>query len=123
MTVRIRSALAVLTVVVAAARPAPAAAQDRVDAYVGRTITGIELQIEGKPETSAPLLALVDIKPGEHLSIEGWRRVAARFMQLPRFQNVTVLVDDQPAGVRLVFDLEPSHPIYKLEFPGEPGLS
>jgi outer membrane protein assembly factor BamA len=123
MTVRIRTALAILTVVIAAARPAPAAAQDRVDAYIGRTIAGIELRIEGKPETSAPLLALVDIKPGERLSIEGWRRVAARFMQLPRFQNVTVSVEDQPSGVRLIFDLEPSHPIDKLEFPGEPGLA
>jgi len=123
MTVRMRAALAVLTVVIAAAKPAPAAAQDRVDTYAGRTITSIALQIEGKPETSAPLLALVDIKPGERLSIESWRRVAARFMQLPRFQNVKVLVEDQPSGVRLVFDLEPSHPIYRLDFPGEPGLS
>lgn len=123
MTGRMRAALAVLTVVIAAARPAPAFAQDRVDAYVGRTIAGIELRIEGKPEASAPLLALVDIKPGERVSIEGMRRVAARFMQLPRFQNVTVLVEEQPSGVRLVFDLEPSHPIDKLEFPGEPGLS
>lgn len=123
MTVRIRAALAVLIFVIAAARPAPAAAQDRVDAYVGRTIAAIELRIEGKPETSAPLLALVDIKPGERLSIEAWRRVQARFMQLPRFQNVTVLVEDPPSGLRLVFDLQPSHPIDKLDFPGEPGLS
>ena len=65
----------------------------------------------------------MDIKPGERLTIEGWRRVAARFMQLPRFQNVTVFVEEQPSGVRLVFNLEPSHPIYKLDFPGEPGLS
>ncbi len=123
MTVRIRSAIVVLTVVIAAARPAPATAQDRVDAYIGRTITGIELRIEGKPETSAPLLALVDIKPGERLSIEGWRRVTARFMRLPRFQNVIVSAEDQPSGVRLVFDLVPSHPIDKLDFPGETGLS
>jgi outer membrane protein assembly factor BamA len=123
MTVRIRAALALLTVLIAAAQPAPAAAQDRVDAYAGRTIASIALQIEGKPETSAPLLALVDIKPGERLSVESWRRVAARFMQLPRFQNVTVLAEDQPSGVRLVFELEPSHPIDKLEFPGETGLS
>ena len=78
MTVRIRAALALLTVLIAAAQPAPAAAQDRVDAYAGRTIASIALQIEGKPETSAPLLALVDIKPGERLSVESWRRVAAR---------------------------------------------
>ena len=108
---------------IAAAWPAPAAAQDRVDTYVGRPIAAVELRIEGTPETSAPLLALIDIKPGERLSIEGWRRVAARFMRLPRFQNVTVFVEDQPSGVRLVFDLEPSHPIDRLDFPGEPGLS
>ena len=123
MTGGIRAALAVLTILVAAAHAAPAAAQDRVDTYAGRTIASIGLQIEGKPETSAALLALIDIKPGERLSIESWRRVAGRFMQLPRFQNVKVLVEDAPAGVRLVFDLEPSHPIYKLEFPGETGLS
>ena len=123
MTVRLRAALAALIVVAITAKPAPAAAQDRVDTYVGRTIASITLQIEGKPETSAPLLALVDIKPGERLSIESWRRVAGRFMQLPRFQNVTVFVEDAPGGVRLVFDLEPSHPITKLEFPGENGLS
>jgi outer membrane protein assembly factor BamA len=123
MTVCIRAALTVLTVVIAAAWPAPAAAQDRIETYAGRPIASIGLQIEGRPETSAALLALIDIKPGERLSIESWRRVAARFMQLPRFQNVTVLVEDQPSGVRLVFNLEPSHPIDKLEFPGETGLS
>jgi hypothetical protein len=44
-------------------------------------------------------------------------------MQLPRFQNVTVFVEDsrpgRPAGVRSGAE----HPITKLEFPGEHGLS
>ena len=121
MTAALRAALAGLILVIAAARPA--AAQDPMEAYIGRPIASVELQIEKRPETSAPLLALVDIKPGDRLTVDSLRRAAARLLQLPRFQDVRVLADEQPSGIRLVFDLVPSHPIYKVEFHGEPGVA
>jgi outer membrane protein assembly factor BamA len=102
--------------------PVPARAQDRqdpLDRLFGQPISAVELQIEGRPDTSAPLLALVDIKPGERFTIEAYRRVADRFNQVPRFQTVRVLADERPTGLVLIFDLEPRHPIDRMEFPGE----
>lgn len=121
MNPAIRAVVASLILVLLPARPA--AAQDRVDAFAGRTISSVELQIEDRPETSPPLLALIDIKPGDRLTVEGWRRVAARFLQMDRFQNVTVLAEERGAGIALIFNLEPSHPIDRVEFRGEPGVA
>src|SRR5262245_26323191 len=101
----------------------PALAQDTLDRLLGQPIAAVEVQVEGRPETAPPLLALVDIKPGEKFTIETYRRVADRFGQVPRFENVRVLADERPAGLVLIFDLEPRHPVDKLEFPGtETGL-
>ena len=54
----------------------PARAQESFDRLLGLPLTAIELRVEGRPETSPPLLALIDIKPGDRLSPEAWRRVA-----------------------------------------------
>jgi outer membrane protein assembly factor BamA len=115
------SALAVAVVVTtsAAARAQDPPAQDPLDRLLGQTISAVELQVEGRPDTSAPLLALVDIKPGEPFAIETYRRVADRFNQVPRFQSVRVLAAERPTGLVLIFDLEPRHPVDRLEFPGE----
>ncbi len=105
--------------VILTATGAPAQAQDLLDRLIGQPIAGVEVQIEGRAETAAPLLALVDIKPGERFTIETYRRVADRFNQVPRFETVRVKVDERPAGLILIFDLEPHHAIDRLEFPGE----
>ena len=120
MTAGIRATLAV--VMFAWLTPRPAAAQGQLEAYVGRPIVSVELRIEHRPETSPPLLALIDIKPGDRLTMESWRRVAGRFLQLPRFQNVTVFAEERESGIALIFDLEPSHPIVRMDFRGEPGV-
>ena len=99
--------------------PATARAQDAIDLLLGQVIAAVELQVEGQPETSAPLLALIDIKPGEKFTIAAYRRVADRFNQVPRFENVRVLASERPAGLVLIFDLEPRHPVDKIEFPGD----
>jgi outer membrane protein insertion porin family len=113
---RISGVLAVLFSCLAAS---PALAQDAIDLLLGQVITAVELQVEGQPETSAPLLALIDIKPGERFTIAAYRRVADRFNQVPRFENVRVLAAERPAGLVLIFDLEPRHPVDRMEFPGE----
>src|SRR6185503_13328578 len=103
---------------------AQAQPQDTLDRLLGQPISAVEVQVEGKPDTSAPLLALVDIKPGERFTIATYRRVADRFSQVPRFENVRVMAAERPAGLVLIFDLEPRHAIDRLEFPGEnTGLS
>ncbi len=98
------------------------AGQDPYDRVIGRPIVRVELQIEGRPDTTPAFLNLIDIHPGDRLSIEAWRRVTERFDQVPRFEGVSVKVVEQPDGVVLIFDLVPRHPIDALDFEGETGL-
>ena len=102
----------------------PARAQDALDRYVGRRVTAVELQIEGRPETSPTLLALVDvdIKAGDVLTVDAMKRVGGRLSQVPRVESVRVLVDDRPSGLVLIFSLEPTHPIDRLEISGDSGV-
>jgi len=113
------SALAVAVIIATSAPVLAQDPQDPVDRLLGQPISAVELQVEGRPDTSAPLLALVDIKPGETFTIEAYRRVADRFNQVPRFQTVTVLAAERPTGLVIIFNLEPRHPVDRLEFPGE----
>lgn len=98
---------------------APASAQDPLDRLLGQPIAAVELQVEGRAETSVPLLALIDIRPGDPFTIESYRRVTDRFNQVPRFETVRVLADERPTGLVIIFDLEPRHPIDRVEFPGD----
>lgn len=115
-------ALTVVALSILAAAPRTAGAQDMLDRLLGQPIAAVEVQIEGRTEASAPLLALVDIKPGELFTVETYRRVADRFTQVPRFENVRVLADERPSGLVLIFDLEPRHPVDRMEFTGDTGI-
>jgi len=101
---------------------APAWAQDAIDRFLDRPITAVRLQIEGRPESSSALMALVDVQVGDRLSVEGLRRVVDRISRVPRFENVRVLAGDFEDGVAVTFDLEPRHAIDRVEFEGETGL-
>jgi outer membrane protein assembly factor BamA len=92
----------------------PAQAQDSMDRFLGLPLAGVVLRVESRPETSAPLLALIDIKPGDRLSPEAFRRVAQRFDQVPRFEGVKVEVEEGPEGLVLVFNASPKHPVDTL---------
>jgi len=104
--------------------PRPAAAQALQDPtrWIGTPIVAVEIRVEGRPETSPGLAKLVDIQPGERLAPEAWRRVVQRLDQVPRFEGVSVLVEDRTGGVALIFDLEPRHPIDSLRFEGDTGV-
>ena len=120
---RVAALVTACTAVMWLAAPAPARAQDALDRLLGQPISSVELQVEGRPETAAPLLALIDIKPGDRFSVENYRRVTSRFNQVPRFESIQVLADERPAGLVLIFNLEPRHPVDRLEFRGETGLT
>ena len=101
----------------------PAAAQDVFDRFMGRPVAAVEVQVEGRTESSDALLSLVDsIKPGDRLTFEAMRRVVDRLSQVPRFESVSVLADERPSGLVLIFALEPAHPIDRLEVAGETGI-
>ena len=52
--------------------------------WLGTPIVAVEIRVEGKPDTSPGLAALVDIQPGELLSPDSWRRVVQKLDQIPR---------------------------------------
>lgn len=101
----------------------PARAQEPIDRLIGRPIAAVELRIEGQLDTTPALLALIDIRPGERLAPEVWRRVAERFDRVPRFEGLSVRVDERPGGLVLIFDLVPTHLVDALQFVGATGLS
>lgn len=92
-------------------------------ARLGVTIVAVEVRIEGKPDNSPALAALVDIQPGTPLTPDAWRRVVQKFDQIPQFENVSVQIEDRPGGVALIFDLEPRHPIDSMRFEGNTGVA
>jgi len=101
---------------------APARAQDPIERLLGRPVVGVELRVEGRPETAPALLALIDIHPGDPLSPQAWRRVSQRFEQVPRFEGISVQVEERPGGVLLIFDLRPKHPVDAFDFSGTTGV-
>ena len=117
-----QSALALVFVLFAAST---ARAQDPLDRLLGQPLVAVELRVEGKPETAPTLLQLIDIKPGDRLNAEAWRRVAQKFDSVPRFDGVSVKLDERPEGLVLIFDAIPKHPVDSLVvMPSEsPGLA
>lgn len=106
------------------ALPRPASAQALQDPtrWIGTPIVAVEIRVEGRPETSPGLATLVDVQPGERLAPEVWRRVVQRLDQIPRYESVSVLIEERTGGVALIFDLEPRHPIGSLRFEGDTGI-
>lgn len=100
----------------------PAYAQDPLDRVIGLPVVAVTVQVEGRSESAAALLALIDLKIGDPLTLEGLRRVEGRLSRVPRFERVAVLAVVQPGGVEVIFDLTPRHPVDRLEFAGDLGV-
>ena len=96
---------------------------DAVAPYIGRPIVAVEVRIEGRLDTSPPLLAMIDIRPGDPLTPEAYRRVTARLDQVPRFEDVRVSLDPRGDSVALIFDLTPRHPIADVTLSETPDVS
>ncbi|MGE5837123.1 MAG: POTRA domain-containing protein [Acidobacteriota bacterium] len=107
---------------IAAATPAPARAQAKIEEYLGRPVTTVRVQIEERTDTSEQLRALVDVKTGQPLTLEDIKGTVTHFMSLGRFEDVRVLANPAPDGVEITFRLIPVHPIEAVQFTGETGL-
>jgi outer membrane protein assembly factor BamA len=117
----VRTALAAV-LGVAAVAPAPAYAQAKIEQYLGRPVTAVRLQIENRPEASDQLRALIDVRPGQPLTLDDIRSTVAHFVNLSRFEDVRVLAAEVEGGVEITFRLVPVHPIEAVQFTGDPGL-
>ena len=118
---------AVLVVVMLSMRVPAAGAQtpDAVDRFVGKTVASVRLEGEqGRPETSPLLVSLVEIKAGEPLRVESLRSSVGHLYTVGRLEDASVELSETPdGGVNVLFKIVPVHPIDKVEFTGETGLS
>ena len=106
----------------AAITPAPAHAQATIEQYLGRPVVSVGLQIEDRPEASEQLRALIDVRPGQPLTLDDIRATVAHFVTLARFEDVRVLAAEVEGGVEVTFRLVPVHPIEAVQFTGDTGL-
>ena len=99
---------------------APAAAQSP---QAAPAVTEIRVEQEGMVVTDPTLLDLIDARVGQPLSLAAVRESITHLTSLNRFDDVEVFQDAVPGGVRLRFVLYPLHPVDRIEFRGNLGLS
>jgi outer membrane protein insertion porin family len=100
-----------------------AQAGDPVARFVGRNITAVHLDVEGRRTDAPELLALLDVRPGQPLDLAALRASLLQLFTAGRFEDISARAVESGAGVELVFDLVPRHVIDRIEFRGHPGLS
>jgi outer membrane protein assembly factor BamA len=103
--------------------PAATGAQSPGGRYVGRSVTAVEVAIEGTPVLDPVLADLIDTRVGRPLAMDEVRDSIAHLYNAGRFQDVRVDASDADGGVRLRFELTPLHAVERVEFTGDLGLS
>lgn len=104
------------------AAPAFAQTADAIARFVGRNITAVHLDVEGRRDDRPELLALLDVRAGQPLDLASLRASLIELFAVGRFEDIAVRGVESGAGIELVFDLVPRHVIDRIEFRGHPGL-
>ena len=116
--------LPVTRVLIALLFAAAARAQEpAASKYVGRPITDVAIQVEGKPTLEPALVELLETRVGRPLSMADVRETIAHFQSLGRFEQVQLDAELSGNGVALRYGLEPTHVVSRVEFRGELGVS
>ncbi len=109
------------------AMPAAAVAQapqpGAAAAFIGRTVTGVQLVSEGRPLDEPGLLDLVETRVGQPLSMTDVRESIAHLFSLGRFEDIQVDASPAPGGVAVRYDLVPVHRVSRVELRGNLGVS
>jgi outer membrane protein assembly complex protein YaeT len=103
---------------------AGAAAADVAD-YIGKPVASIRAEAEGAPVADPEVLQLIDTTRGRPLSMIAVRETLTHLISLGRFEDVRVVATPSPAGVALLYELVPVHPIRDISFAGSttvPGV-
>jgi outer membrane protein insertion porin family len=95
---------------------------DPIARFVGRSITAVHLDVEGRRSDSPDLIALLDVRAGQPLDLAALRASVIQLFAAGRFEDISVRGVESGAGIELVFDLVPRHVIDRIEFRGHPGL-
>jgi outer membrane protein insertion porin family len=93
-----------------------------VSRLLGRTVTAIQVEVEGRADADPAIRDLLEVAVGDLLRADAVRESVAHLFNLGRFEDVVVTAAADETGVRLVFGLTPRHPIDRIEFRGDLGL-
>lgn len=110
--------IATASVPAALAAQQPAAAQ-----YAGRMIHAVSISIENRPTTDRTLLDAVITEPGSPLKMTDVRESIVHLYSLARFDDVQVEAENVGGAVDLHYLLTPVHPVSRVDFHGQLGLS
>jgi outer membrane protein insertion porin family len=91
--------------------------------HVGQTVVEIRFEQEGEIVIDPAITGLAETRAGELLSIRAVRETITHLMTLSRFEDVQVFSEPAPGGVRVTYVLVPTHPVDRVEFVGNAGVS
>jgi outer membrane protein insertion porin family len=86
-------------------------------------ISELVVEQEGRPVTDPAILTLIETTVGKPLDVRDVRESIAHLASLDRFDDVPVYREDVPGGIRVRYVLVPSHPVDRIEFRGNVGVS
>ena len=102
--------------------PASAAQSAGAQAYLGKTVTDVEVEIAGVPVAEPALLELIETRVAEPLAMREIRATIDHLVGLGRFEDVRVLASVTDQGVALRWQLIPVKRITKISVTGNAGF-
>ncbi len=101
---------------------APAASSAPLDALIGQPVSAVTVVSLGAEVRSPQVLGLLEVRPGDRLTMAAVRRTVVHLMGLGTYLDVRVTGDRGPSGVALRVDLVPLRDVSRLAFVGDTGL-
>lgn len=93
-----------------------------IDQLLGRQVTSVQIEVEGRREPDASLLPLLEVRVGQPLRADAVRESLAHLFNLGRFEDIVVSAYPDGSGVTVVVSVVPVHPIDRLQLRGSLGL-
>jgi len=104
-------------------QPVAAQAPPSSVSRLGQRIVEVRLVREGQTVDDPTVLALVETRVGDLLSMAQVRASITHIFGLGRFQDVQVDAVDAAGGVALRYNLIPVHSVVRVDFRGDPKLA
>lgn len=90
--------------------------------YLGKTVTAVVVEAEGRRLSDPTIIALIESTVGQPLKMERVRASVAHLFSLGRFADVVVYATGGAGGVTVRYELVPLHPIERMSFTGLAGV-
>jgi len=88
--------------------------------FIGRPIASVRFTVEGRAADDRRLMAVVETRVGQALSMRSVRESVAHLASLDRYENIVVHAEADADRVALAYELTPLHPIESVDFQGLP---